>query len=406
MATLQADAARRKKREAILEKLGRISTADEWQKVDNQKLAKLRGILSVLQEENQSTQLLKRERDEKEADSTLQETRRSVSQRLAVCKSKEVLFLRKQAELKKHVMDNERAIRDLEATIEKSERKVREEQAECKRLDLEIQQLTEEQNEQELARKIDQQKIQQISKYKRFLEEVVQCGEEDFEGDIEVLINRYATLEAGQEELQKSDQELQVRLDRAREECLKLQTKLQNEHLMISSKLHECQVDLDRHLAEAQELEGRLNRALEEKELKDAQLGVVQMAVEQLFSRAVTSCRLAPRKKAMLDATDVKFGPVRGDKADIKLEEMFNQVSERVEDLQDMARAAQEQLNLATKTHTMQVAETENWSDKFTFKLARGPNPFNGSGDQSISASPSPSFVAAGASFAGSAGAP
>ena len=34
------------------------------------------------------------------------------------------------------------------------------------------------------------------------------------------------------------------------------------------------------------------------------------------------------------DATDVKFAPVRGDKSDVRLEEMFKQIIERVEDLQ------------------------------------------------------------------------
>ena len=35
------------------------------------------------------------------------------------------------------------------------------------------------------------------------------------------------------------------------------------------------------------------------------------------------------------DATDVKFAPVRGDKSDVRLEEMFKQIIERVEDLQE-----------------------------------------------------------------------
>lgn len=34
------------------------------------------------------------------------------------------------------------------------------------------------------------------------------------------------------------------------------------------------------------------------------------------------------------DATDIKFAPVRGNKADVRLEEMFKQIIERVEDLQ------------------------------------------------------------------------
>lgn len=36
-----------------------------------------------------------------------------------------------------------------------------------------------------------------------------------------------------------------------------------------------------------------------------------------------------------MDAVDVKFAPVRGDKSDTRLEEMFKQIIERVEDLQE-----------------------------------------------------------------------
>eukprot|EP00439_Symbiodinium_sp_Y106_P077656 s506_g16.t1 len=156
-----------------------------------------------------------------------------------------------------------------------------------------------------------------------------------------------------------------MRLDRVRDECARVQTKLQNEHLAISSQLHKCQVELEQHLQESQdghrfelfrrrdELEGRLNRALEEKELKESQVGVISMAIEQLFSRTVNSCRLPQRKKARPcdagpglshfypDATDVKFAPVRGDKSDVRLEEMFKQIIERVEDLQEMHSTVQ-----------------------------------------------------------------
>ena len=66
------------------------------------------------------------------------------------------------------------------------------------------------------------------------------------------------------------------------------------------------------------------------------------MAVEQLFSRTVSSCRLPQRKKAMMDAVDVKFAPVRGDKSDTRLEEMFKQIIERVEDLQEMHKEVQQ----------------------------------------------------------------
>ena len=48
----------------LLEKHCKVDVASEWQTVDDQKIAKLRGVLKGLQEENQSTQLLKVESED------------------------------------------------------------------------------------------------------------------------------------------------------------------------------------------------------------------------------------------------------------------------------------------------------------------------------------------------------
>eukprot|EP00930_Biecheleria_cincta_P059537 TRINITY_DN45248_c0_g1_i1.p1 TRINITY_DN45248_c0_g1~~TRINITY_DN45248_c0_g1_i1.p1 ORF type:complete len:447 (-),score=132.14 TRINITY_DN45248_c0_g1_i1:79-1419(-) len=373
LATLPASDGKTKKSsfakasQALLQKHCKSDVSEEWKKVDDRKIAKLRGILSALQEENQSTQLLKKESEDKDARKALDATRKSVEKRLDLCKEKEASFKKKQEELKKHVLENQKSLQELESTIEKGEKKIKEEQAECKRLDLEINSLTEELRQKDWERSIEHTKIEKTMQYKQFLEQVLQECQEEFEGDIEVLMNRYATLEAGSQELSQANEDLSARLDRVRDECLRVQTKLQNEHLQISSQLHECQVDLEHHQVESKELEQKLNRALTEKELKESQVGVIQMAVEQLFTRTVNSCRLKQRKKAMLDATDVKVAPLRGDKSDVRLEEMFRQIIERVEDLQDMYQEAQEQLGRdKVKADDAQVEEVD-WMERVKF---------------------------------------
>merc|ERR1711920_947382 len=68
----------------------------------------------------------------------------------------------------------------------------------------------------------------------------------------------------------------------------------------------------------------------------------IQMAIEQLFTRTVMSCRLKQRKKAMTEAVDIKYAPIRGDKGDLRLEEMLNQIIERITDLREMHKSAME----------------------------------------------------------------
>jgi len=250
--------------------------------------------------------LLRTAPEDKEARRELESTRKGVDARMAACKEKEELFARRQNELKRHVMENEKSLQELQSNIEKGEKKSKDEEAECRKLDAEIRDLDSQLACQEDSRSSEQKKIDRTARYRRFLEMVVQECEEDFEGDIEILMNRHNTLEAGNRELHQSNAQLTSKLDRMREEFLRETTQLQNEHLMISSQLHECQVTLDHIRAEAIEEEQRLNRALQDKELKESQVGVIQMAIEQLFSRTVNSCRLKQRRKAMVDATDIK----------------------------------------------------------------------------------------------------
>ncbi|CAE7949429.1 unnamed protein product, partial [Symbiodinium sp. KB8] len=236
----------------LLDKHCKIDVNDEWQPVDDQKIAQLRGILSALHEENQSTQLLRVESEDREAQVALKATRKSVETRLAFCKEKEMMFMKKQEELRRHVLDNQKSLQDLEAQIEKSERKALDEQAQSRRLDGEIRALEKELQEKEQQRDTEQAKIGKMAQYKNFLEHVIHESQEEFGDDIEVLMNRYATLEGGSQELTQGNDDLSMRLDRVRDECARVQTKLQNEHLAISSQLHKCQVELEQHLQESQ----------------------------------------------------------------------------------------------------------------------------------------------------------
>merc|ERR1719359_698895 len=159
--------------------------------------------------------------------------------------------------------------------------------------------------------------------------------------EVEDLISRHNTLEAAHAELFQMNASLTSQLDRVRDECQRVQTRLQNEHLRISSQLHECQVNLDKHRQESQDSQARLNRALEDKEVMESKVGVIQMAIEQLFSRTLASMTLNPVKKNnSRGAVDNKFQPVLGDKHDVKLDDMLRQIVERMEDLQEICEKA------------------------------------------------------------------
>jgi len=355
--------------QSFLDKHCKSHVSEEWKNLDDRKIAKLRGILAALQEENQSTQLLKRLSEDAEAKRALEETRGNVDTRLAACKKKEEFFLRKQQELRGNVQANEKSLLELESTIDKGEKKAKDEQAECRRLDQEIMALESDVSKQLELKATEEKKIAKTAEYRKSLESVVL--EQDEYDDIETLMNRYNTLEAGHRELFQSNSDLTSRLDREREECLKEQAVLQNKHLVMSSQLHECQMNLDHHRVQSQEMEQRLNRALEEKELKESQVGVIQMAIEQLFQRTLASCRLKQRRQMMVSSIDTKFAPIRGDKSDVQLEAMLNQIVERMEDLASMLAEAQEEMG-ETNVKVAAVVEEGDLRDKVYFASPGG----------------------------------
>lgn len=331
--------------------------AEEWKKVDDDKIKRLRGILASMQEESQCTQLLKKDRENWDVQSQLDQTRRSVGSRLQECKKKKTVFEKKQEELRRVVSESEQYIRDTDTKIEKSEKKAKDEQAECRKLDEELKALGQELEENRERKEVEVRRIQQNSHFKRYLDSVVFQFDEDFEGDIENLMNRHLTLEAGNEELHNANEKLTAELDKTREEWLRVQAKLQNDQLMINSTLHECQMNLEKYRAESADLENRLNQALEEKELKESNIGIINMAIEQIFQRTVSTCRLPQRKKAMQEAVETKFGH--------RLDLVLQQITQRVTELQwicDKASAALKPETMAMNTTNLLGLDDESGS--------------------------------------------
>mmetsp|Transcript_117980 Transcript_117980/g.334606 ORF Transcript_117980/g.334606 Transcript_117980/m.334606 type:complete len:455 (-) Transcript_117980:367-1731(-) len=355
-----------------VEKQCRGSVREEWRKVDDRQLNKMREMLDDLKEENQRTQLLKIRSENAKVRKALESTRTNVDARLQACREKEAVAMERQAAHRRHVADNEKSLQEMQARIDKNEGKESDERENCKRLDQEIQEVYAELADQEVVKDSELRRIEQTFEYKQFLEMVVAACEVDFENDPDALINRYGTLEAGNGELHQVNVDLTNRLDREREESLRVATKLQNEHLMISSRLPEFQVTLDKHHAECQALQQRLHRSLEEKGLKDSQIGVIQMAIEQLFTRAVNSCRQKQRKKAMVEAVESRYGGLsRKDRPDGRLDRMLKQIIERVEDLKDMSSLVEK---LARDTHQDKVAAVDDVDvmDRVKFVKQRG----------------------------------
>jgi len=282
--------------------------------------------LASMQEESQSTQLLKKERENADVQTSLDQTRSSVGKRLGECRKKKTAFEKRQEELRKIVQENEQFIKDTDMKIEKAEKKAKEDHLECRRLDEEIKQYCDQLDNDNAEKELELKKIEQNMLYKEYLESVVKEYEEDFENDIENLLNRYRTLEDSHTELLQANQKLSDVHDETSDEWRRVKAELQNERLILEGDVHHCSVQYEKYRSKSIEIENRLNAALEDKVHKESNVGVMQMAIEQLFTRAVVTCRLQQRKNAMSEFVTATSGN--------RVELVLSCVKERMEELQ------------------------------------------------------------------------
>ena len=263
------------------------SPTESWAKPTDDKVSKLQTVLLSMKEESQATKLLKKERESYKVNTELVAKRKDVQLRLEACRRATKEYEQRQEQLRRIVTENEQFIRDTDLKIDKADRKIREELDQIQKKEQEYAQLKRQLVDLQNGIVEAEKKIKQNAHVKHFLDSTVQAFEEEFDGDVENLMNRYLTLESGNKELSTANNELTAVLDQQREKWQKEQLKLQNEMLVNNSSLHEFQVMLDKYRAEVADLENQVNTKVEQRQTKKSNIGIVHMALEQLFERAV-----------------------------------------------------------------------------------------------------------------------
>lgn len=298
-----------------------------WEKVTDEKLATLRALRANMQEESQSTLLLRKEAEDAQVQEELERTREKVQERLQECHHKKLHFERKQTELKEKVQRNEQFIRDTDAKIEQAEKKAKDEAEQMAKKEEELTLV-----EREIAalleeKELEQKRIARFARYKKYLELVVR-EDVEFDGEVENVHSRYRTLLEGNLELRRAQAAVTAKLDTSREEWQRKLSRIQSEQLMSNSEFHECQIKLEKLRAERTELENRMAWELEERERKRGHIGVIRMAIEQLHTRAMSTC---PKGRQSQDVIE-KYGQ----KCKVSL--MLANIAERVHELEEIAK--------------------------------------------------------------------
>eukprot|EP01036_Dinobryon_divergens_P033709 gene33709-43566_t len=163
-------------------------------------ISELEQLLASAGQTSQSTLLLKKRKEVREVDESLELTKRDFKRRMDACEEKRLQFEQKQAKMREQVLKFEKFIQENDAKRQRAEAKAKQEKQlyndklkELEILNEKIRKLEAEQNSliNELVRK---------NGYKTYLERIVEEGEYGYE-EISEILNRHNTLNEANKDL-------------------------------------------------------------------------------------------------------------------------------------------------------------------------------------------------------------
>eukprot|EP00981_Chlorochromonas_danica_P001606 scaffold344_cov178-Ochromonas_danica.AAC.15 len=160
----------------------------------------LEQLLAAAGQTSQSTLLLKKRKEMREVDESLEVMKKDHKKRMEECEERRLQFEVKQAKMREQVLRFERFIHENDAKRQRAEMKAKQEHKIFEEKLKEIQLLQEKIQQLESEQQALTRELTRKSCYKTYLERIVEEGEQGYEEIAEVL-NRYATLQQANRDL-------------------------------------------------------------------------------------------------------------------------------------------------------------------------------------------------------------
>eukprot|EP00744_Colponema_vietnamica_P011808 GILI01016586.1.p1 GENE.GILI01016586.1~~GILI01016586.1.p1 ORF type:complete len:445 (-),score=91.77 GILI01016586.1:37-1371(-) len=284
-------------------------------------------LLASVVPTSQSTLLLKKEAQARDVDRDLELARASFKRRMDILELRMRDFKSRQQDMREYVAKFEKYILENDIKRQRADTKYRQEveasrrrQQEIDELEVQLQQLLE--KKQEL-----QGQWERLRCYQEYLESVLGV-EEDFQNDIELILNRFRTLSEGNKELSRHVDFCQHESDRLRHLTIDVNKASQDRILMDNSQLQRVLKEI-----ESVQRDNGMSELVVEQRLgltknKTSELGRVQMSILNIFTRvvAVTRNRRSFKSGMSLDK----------DKSPEALSRCLEFIGERLLELQDI----------------------------------------------------------------------
>lgn len=253
-------------------------------------IEELESLLAGAAQTSQSTLLLKKRKEMREVDESLEVMKSDYKKRMDECEERRLLFEIKQAKMREQVQKFEKFISENDAKRARAENKAKNEKKlyedKCQILQNLADQIVEMEKEQNLLH----QELVRKSCYKEYLERIIEEGEYGYE-EVTDILGRYKTLKDANRDLMKVSDEQDENVNDLRKRLQDLKTDTQNKLLVNNSLFQENQKDLEIKRSKVKIEEEEKARVEDKKKDLSREFSQVTLAIKNIFLRCQTSMK-------------------------------------------------------------------------------------------------------------------
>jgi len=281
-------------------------------KVLEDEIAELQGVLAGVTQMSQSTLLLQKRKEMIKVDNELEEMKKQYEQRMSLCYKKQ-----KEFEVKKKKLDNQeqkfkRFIQENNHKKQVAMNKQKTERGQKEQKEIELQEKMRDQEELKREKERLKEAHANLFKYQKYLEATVEVSAEQYE-EVEDILNRHKTLATTQADLKDSLAKEAVGLESLRGDLNALKRATQNTILVHNSEIHRNQKKIEALRSQSAQMDTQREKEERSTFLKLREYGQVMMSIKNLHQRCLakrhkrTAQRLpmgAPQSAVLKDLKD------------------------------------------------------------------------------------------------------
>jgi len=274
---------------AFLTQVGQ--NADHFRGVE---IGELEALVSGVAQTSQSTLLLKKKKEMREVDDSLDFMKHQFKSRMETCEENQRKFEAKQQDLKENVLKFEKFIQENDAKRQRAEVKFKTEARTRTQKEADLRKLSSELEEKEAEKAHLLNKLRRLRCYREYLESIVDQGPDrrsEFE-EVEDLLNRYQTLERANYDLVTLVDKGTKDMDELRKKLQELRLGTQNSALVGNSDIHRRQMELEEIRAHVKRATDFHESGAKRHNDETREMGQVIMGIRNVYNRCSSTSRV------------------------------------------------------------------------------------------------------------------